>query len=404
MYTQHAKIKFYLLCIAFVFLSSCVPTQEDMSGLSAFHDARGRFRFADECISLNNTSSSSIQFSGAIWYDEEDALHKEGRFGLHWSGGSVQDVGSIPIDPYMMITSPSGKTAIFGGFKMGEPMGGKVYLLEGRNYQKTNLEALGSDFVLTDDDIIMYASADREHNTISANTYNLKTGETQKKDFFDASMSDEPLAQLSRTGILAYDWYRNFDGPRLVLLDAKTGQEIGRYKDISYTVRPSWYGRIFDQQGTRIISISDRWDGDQPYQQELFGVQIGKTEEPLQVTDFHAKYPYTLISGFKYPRPVWSPNDRWIVLDVLISQTKQIDSSVDTHWLFLIDLEKSIGYQICQELGPKDSGTAVWSPDSQYFALSRNDKIWVVNPQTLESRLLVDRPGVPLSVLGWTIP
>ena len=401
---KYTKTTFYLLCSALMFLSSCAPRQET-SGLSAFHDARGQFKFDDQCISLNNdTSPSSIQFSGTVWYSEENILNKNGRFGLHWSGNNIQDTGTIPINPYTMIISPDGKTAAFDGNKVEEPIGGGgVYLLTGRNYQKTNLKFLDSNSVLTEDNIVMYATANWEHNIISANTYNLKTGETQEKDFSGDSMSSEPLAQLGRTGILAYDWYRNFDGPRLVLLDSKTGKEIARYKDISYQVRPFWYGYTFNQNGTRIISISDRWDGDQPYQQELFGVDATNPDaKPVQITDFHSKYPYALI--YDYGTQAWSPNNRWIILTILSSQKEPLDSSTDPKSLFLVDLEKSVGYQLCQELGSKGVKSSAWLPDSQYFALSINDKIWVVNPQTLESRLLVDRPGVTLSVLGWTIP
>ncbi len=409
MYTRYTKTTFYLLCVAFVFLSGCAPGQEINNGLSAFHDARGHFRFQDTCLSPANNASDTLEFSGSIWYGENIYPPSNGKAGLHWMGSKSDNIGTIPIQPSgLYLLSPDGTSAIVTGYNVGEDAkNSHVYLIKNHEYQITAINHLvGDQLIWSADDKLVGVEAWENPNdpTITMIATDLKTGQVQRKDVVkEWGTSTEPLAQISRAAILAYDWYSNVDGPRLVVFDTKTGKEIGRYKDISYRVGRIWYGRIFDQQGVRIISISDGLDTDRIYKQELFGVEIGKSDQPVQLTDFHSKYPYALIMDFKFIQQSWSPNDRWIIVNVLTSQKEQIDSSTDPSSLFLVDLEKSATYEICREPGT-GTGQVVWSPDSQYFGLSLNDKIWVVNPLTLESRLLVDRPGVSLSVLGWTIP
>lgn len=244
---------------------------------------------------------------------------------------------------------------------------------------------------------------DFEKGTITVITTDLITGAIQENTIRDRSMSSEPAPKIASNGVLTYVWYQNYEGPRLVVYDMKTNTEITRYKDILYQIRPSWYGYLLNPQGTHILSISSlSGEGYDGWQQELFGVEIGK--EPVQITNFHSIYPYTLIYDINFGGQNWSPNNRWIILNVLTSETKQIDSSINPSWLFLVDLEKNIGYQICQQINPKDQHSITWSPDSKYFALSINDKIWVINPTTLDNRLLVEKTGIPLRVLGWTIP
>lgn len=361
------------------------------------------FQIKNSCVQLATQVHENIKFQGTVWYDEDNILHS-GTFGLHWMGSQPEDTGVLPIDPIQMFVSSDGAKAIFDGLeadlKRFDP---KIFLLENRKYQKAKITRLYNSPVWTDDDLWLGTKWDFESGTITAVTTDLKTGNSQESVIADRSVSSEPAPKIARNGILTYNWYQNYAGPRLVVYDTVANREVARYKDISYQIRPACYGNLLGPEGTHIVSVSsllgEGYDGKQ---QELFGVKIG--EEPVQITDFHSKYPYALICGINFGGQRWSPDNRWIVINVLPSETGQFDSSVDPNWLFLIDLEENIGYQICQQINPKDQHSVAWSPDSHYLALSINNKIWVIDPEKLESRLLVEKSDVPLKVLGWTIP
>lgn len=387
------------LTISFIFVLLISSCSKD---LQSFQDGRGSFYIEDSCVKLSNESAQSIVFPGIIWYDENNFSSYKGQFGLHSieSEGNVNSV--ISIDPINMMVSPNGKNAIFNGYEF-DILNSKFYLLKKYEYEEMKIERLYNSPRWMGDNSLLGTDWDFEKGTITVITTDLTTGVIQENTIRDRSMSSEPAAKIARNGVLTYIWYQNYEGPRLVVYDTKTNTEIARYKDILYQIRPSWYGYLLNQQGTHILSISSlSGEGYDGWQQELFGVEIGK--EPVQITNFHSKYPYALIYDINFGGQNWSPDNRWIVLNVLPSETRQIDSSVNPSWLFLIDLEKNVGYQICQQINPKDQHAITWSPDSRYFALSINDKIWVVDPKTLESRLLVEKSGIPLEVLGWTKP
>lgn len=359
------------------------------------------FHIIDKCMTLEN--NKNFQISGTVWYDEDNILHA-GEFGLHWHGNDLQDVGMLPVDSSYMMVSPNGNDALFYGYKNGtDILDSRLYNLNNRAYNNSAIKQLNYSPILTEDNLLLSTIWSIEKRTMTVVATDLSTGTFQENVVRDSSMSTEPAPKVASNGVLTYIWYQNYEGPRLVVYDTKTNTEIARYKDILYQIRPSWYGYLLNSQGTHILSISslsgEGYDGSQ---QELFGVEIGK--EPVQITDFHSKYPYTLIYDINFGGQRWSPDNRWIILNVLPSETRQIDSNVNPSWLFLIDLEKNIGYQICQPITPTDQHAIMWSPDSQYFALSINDKLWIINPKTLASRLLVEKTNIPLQVLGWTIP
>jgi hypothetical protein len=358
------------------------------------------FQIKNSCVSLVN--NKDINISGTVWYDEDDILHT-GEFGLHWQGNDLQDTGLLTADSSGMIISSNGKNALFPGYQNGvDILDAQIYTLNNRTYNNSPIKQLHYSPILTENSLLE-TDWDFEKGTITVITTDLTTGAIQENTIRDRSMSSEPAPKIASNGILTYVWYQNYEGPRLVVYDTKTNTEIARHKDILYQLRPSWYGYLLNPQGTHILSISSlSGEGYDGAQQELFGVEIGK--EPVQITNFHSKYPYTRIYDINFGGQRWSPDNRWIVLNVLPSESRQIDSSVDPSWLFLIDLEKNIGYQICQQINPKDQHSITWSPDSRHFALSINDKIWVIDPKTLESRLLVEKPGIPLRVLGWITP
>lgn len=391
--TVNAKI---LLNIILAFsLYACSGNEQLFAGNpEAFH-------IIDKCVALEN--NKNFQISGTVWYDEDNILHT-GEFGLHWRGNDLQDVGVLPVDSSYMIVSPNGNDALFYGHKNGtDVLDSQLYNLNNRVYNDSVIKELNYSPILTENNLLLSTSWNIEKRTTTVTTTDLSTGTVQENAVRDSSMSTEPAPKIASNGVLTYIWYQNYEGPRLVVYDTKTNTEITRYKDILYQIRPSWYGYLLNPQGTHILSISSlSGEGYDGWQQELFGVEIGK--EPVQITNFHSIYPYTLIYDINFGGQNWSPNNRWIILNVLTSETKQIDSSINPSWLFLIDLEKNIGYQICQQINPKDQHSITWSPDSKYFALSINDKIWVIDPTTLDSRLLVEKAGIPLQVLGWTIP
>lgn len=389
----------YIISLVFVLLASgaCSANNQILAKNSS------EFVIQDNCVSLSNHDNTDINIQGVIWYEEDSILYP-GSFGLQFIGNSRQDKGILPVNPIQMIISPGGNEALFDGYEAGvDILNSRVYRLTDHEYQTTELEWRWNSPIWADNNLLLGTSWDFENGTITVVTTDLKTGISKQTSVADRGMSSEPAPKIARNGILTYLWYSNFEGPRLVVYDTNTNKEIARYKDISYIMRPSWFGYLLNPQGTHILSISslvgEGYDGKQ---QELFGVEIGK--EPVQITDFHSKYPYALIYDINFGGQTWSPDNRWIVLNVLPSETGQFDSSIDPSWLFLIDLEKNVGYQICQQINPNDQHSMTWSPDSRHFALSINDKVWVVDPKTLESRLLVKRPGVPLRVLGWTIP
>lgn len=389
------KVEFILNSILVFSLFACSEKTQFFTGNPEF------FQIKNPCVSLVN--NKNINISGTVWYDEDDILHT-GEFGLHWQGNDLHDSGTLPVNPSYMLVSSNSKDALFYGYQNGvDILDAQIYNLNNRIYNNSPIKQLNYSPLLAENNLLMGTSWDTEKKTIKTTTTDLETGIIQENTIRDSSMSSEPAPKIASNGVLTYIWYQNYEGPRLVVYDTKTNAEITRYKDILYQIRPSWYGYLLNPQGTHILSISSlSGEGYDGWQQELFGVEIGK--EPVQITNFHSIYPYTLIYDINFGGQNWSPNNRWVVLNVLTSETKQIDSSVNPSWLFLIDLEKNIGYQICQQINPKDQHSITWSPDSKYFALSINDKIWVIDPTTLDNRLLVEKAGIPLQVLGWTIP
>lgn len=396
MITNHAKQGIAISFIFVFLISSCTK------GFQMFQDGHEKFYIEDSCIKLNNETTQSISFPGVIWFDENNFASYKGRFGLHWIDSKEKNNSIISVDPISMIVSPDGKNAVFNGYKL-DVQQSKFYLLKEFDYEEANIKRLYNSPVWKDDTSLLGTDWDTEKRTITVITTDLTTGTVQENTVRDSSMSTEPAPKIASNGILTYIWYQNYEGPRLVVYDTKTNREIARYKDINYQIRPSWHGYLLNPQGTHILSISSlTGEGYDGWQQELFGVEIGK--EPVQITNFHSKYPYALIYDINFGGQNWSPDSRWVVLNVLTSETKRINSSVNPSWLFIIDLENNVGYQICQQINPKDQHSITWSPDSKYFALSINDKIWVVDPKTLESRLLVEKTDIPLQVLGWTVP
>jgi hypothetical protein len=388
------KIKFLLITILVFSLFACSEKTLLFTG-----DSKS-FQIKNSCVSLVN--NKDVNISGTVWYDEDDILHT-GEFGLHWQGNDLQDTGLLTTDSSGMFISPDGKNAIYYGYQSGaDILDAQIYTLNNHIYNTSLIKRLHYSPILTENNLLG-TDWDIEKRTITVITTDLITGTVQENTVRDSSMSTEPAPKIASNGVLTYIWYQNYEGPRLVVYDTKTNTEIARYKDILYQIRPSWYGYLLNPQGTHILSISSlSGEGYDGWQQELFGVEIGK--EPVQITNFHSTYPYALIYDINFGGQNWSPNNRWVILNVLTSETKPIDSSVNPSWLFLIDLEKNIGYQICQQINPKDRHSITWSPDSKYFALSINDKIWVIDPIILDSRLLVEKVGIPLQVLGWTIP
>lgn len=398
MQTKFSKAKLFSIQVFFILLLvSCSNTTQ------LFEQDYRKFGLEKDCLPLASELHENIKFQGSIWFEEDSILHS-GKFGLQWIGSSLQDTGTLPINPIYMIVSPDGKEALFDGYEVGvDVLDSQIYVLKNHEYQKTKTKWFNYSPILKDANTLLGTSWNIEKRTTTVITTDLSTGTVQENAVRDSSMSTEPAPKIASNGVLTYIWYQNYEGPRLVVYDTKTNTEIARYKDVLYQLRPFWYGYLLNPQGTHILSISSlSGEGYDGAQQELFGVEIGK--EPVQITNFHSKYPYTRIYDINFGGQRWSPDNRWIVLNVLPSETRQIDSSVNPSWLFLIDLEKNIGYQICQQINPKDQHSITWSPDSKYFALSINDKIWVVEPRTLESRLLIEKPNIPLQILGWTIP
>ncbi|MFZ5822275.1 MAG: hypothetical protein ACOYYJ_20485 [Chloroflexota bacterium] len=398
MRNSYLRITNLLLCILIVVVSTGCSTR-----LSSFQDGRGKFQINNNCIDLSHEiASSSMQFQGTVWYDDDNILHS-GTFGLHWTGNNSEDIGVLPIDPIQMFISPDGEKAIFDGLEVNvDKFDPKLFSLKNREYQKAKIDRLYRSPVWTINDLWLGTDWDFEKGTITVITTDLTTGAIQENTIRDRSMSSEPAPKIASNGVLTYIWYQNYEGPRLVVYDTKTNTEIVRYKDINYQIRPFWHGYLLNPQGTHILSISSLvGEGYNGKQQELFGVEIGK--EPVQITDFHSKYPYVLIYDINFGGQRWSPDNRWIVIHVLTSETQEIDSTVDPSSLFLVDLYNNVAQRFCdQATGTNQHIT--WSPDSKYFALSMNDKIWIIDPLTLESRLLVEKPGISLTVMGWTIP
>ncbi len=91
-----------------------------------------------------------------------------------------------------------------------------------------------------------------------------------------------------------------------------------------------------------------------------------------------------------------------MVITAIPSETREINAITAAKYLYLVDLEYRVAYPFCEPLdGPEH---VAWSPDSRLFALSIGDRLWIVDPTTRKSRLLLERPGISLTVLGWTIP
>lgn len=357
------------------------------------------FTLQSGCVSLSSNKNLNIQ--GTIWFKEDAILHA-GKVGLQFIENGTQDTGLLPINPIQMVISPNGEEALLDGYELGtDTLRSQAYRLTNHEYQKIGIRWSWNSPVWTENNSIVGTSWDFENGAITVITTDLETGISQQSAIIDRGMSSQPAAKIARNGILTYLWYSNFEGPRLVVYDTKTNKEIARYKNISNRVGTSFYGDLLNSQGTHILSISNSLSTGHSRQQELFGVEIG--EEPVQITNFHSKYPYFLIYNLNFGGQRWSPNSRWVLLHAIPSQTGEINSITDPSYLFLVDLQNNVVQQFCEQITGTNHQIA-WSPDSQFFAISIKDKIWVVNPKTLDAYLLIERPGIPLEILGWTIP
>ena len=387
---MYKKIILFMQLLLFIFiLSACQQ---------GFPLSKNKFR-VDTCISLNNSSFEELQFPGVVWYKEDTYAYLEhkGEPGLHWVDGQRKHGTLFPNPIVIESISPDGRSAIF----MGDD--NAIYLLEGMTVRQISSprDWLGNNLILTEDGKILGTDWDFHEHRISVIVTDINTGIATRYDHLDGGMSSEPMAKVGRNGLLAYLWYSNFEGPRLVVYDIWNEREIAQYKDITYQVRPSWYGFLLNPEGTRILSISTpRDEGYDGKQQELFEVEIGKA--PVQVTDFHSRYPYFLIYDLNFGGQRWSPDNRWVVITAIPSESRGINAITAAQYLYLIDLERRVAYPFCEPLDGPES--VAWSPDSRFFALSIKDKLWVVDPKSRESRLLLERPGISLRALGWTIP
>ena len=381
-------ILFIQLLLSIFVLSAC------QRGISL---SKNKFR-VDACVSLSSLSLEKSRFPGVIWYKEGTYAYLEhkGEPGLHWIDGQGKRGTLFPNPIVMKSISPDGRSALFIGDDYA------VYLLEGMTVRQISgpRKWPGNNLILTEDGKILGTDWDFHENRISVLVTDIHTGMTTRYDHYDGGMSSEPMAKVARNGLLAYLWANHFEA-HLVVYDIWNDREVARYTNISYGVRPSWYGFLLNPEGTRILAISslrgEEYDG---RQQELFEVEIGKA--PVQVTNFHAKHPYFLIYDLNFGGQRWSPDNRWVVITAIPSETREINAITAAQYLYLIDLENRVAYPFCDPLdGPE---RIAWSPDSRFFTLSIKDRLWVVEPTTRKSRLLLERPGIPLRVLGWTIP
>ncbi len=389
----------FIMIVAILLSAVCVGSMQ----IFLNHNPSGNFRFSETCLSLANEDSREFDIKGSIWY-EEDYILGAGRFGLHWIGNTASDAGTLPVSPASRLyISPDGKEILFYGYEEGmDILDRRIYhIFEDKSYEVTNIKRLGESPVWTEDNKILGTDWDFHEHRISVIVTDIDTGIATRYDHLDGGMSSEAMAKVGRNGLLVYLWYSNFEGPRLVVYDIWNDREVARYKDITYEIRPSWHGFLLNPEGTRILAISSLWgeeyDGKQ---QELFEVEIGKA--PVQVTNFHARYPYFLIYDLNFGGQRWSPDNRWVVITAIPSETREINATTAAQYLYLIDLEHRVAYPFCEPLDGPES--VAWSPDSRFFALSIGDKLWVINPETRESRLLLERSDIPLKVLGWTIP
>lgn len=265
MKTKFLKTTYCLGSIIFaMLLATC------SNGTKLFVKDASNFYIHDSCVTLNDKNSSTMEIQGAIWYSEDDILHS-GDFGLHWIGDNSLDTGVLPVHPVQMIVSPDGKDAVFNGREVGVDIrDSQLYVLSNHEYQKTQFKWFNRSPVWAESNLLIGTDWDFDKQTISTITTNLTTGEVKINDFSTVGMSSEPAAQTSRNGLLTYLWYSNYEGPRLVVYDTITNKEIARYKDITYQIRPSWYGYLLNPQGTHILSISsvkvENFDGRQQEQ------------------------------------------------------------------------------------------------------------------------------------------
>ncbi len=367
-----------------------------------FFNHSGEFRISQTCLSLAEEGNTDLDTEGSIWY-EEDYILGAGRFGLHWIGNTESEAGTLPVSSTSRLyISPDGKEILFYGYEEGmDILDAQIYhLFEDKSYEVTNIKRMGELPVWTEDNKTLGTDWDFHENRISVIVTDIDTGTATRYDHYDGGMSSEPMAKVGRNGLLASLCANHFEA-HIVVYDIWNDREVAQYKNISYGVRPSWYGFLLNPEGTRILAISSLWgeeyDGKQ---QELFEVEIGKA--PVQVTNFHAKHPYFLIYDLNFGGQRWSPDNRWVVIKAIPSETREINEITATKVLFLVDLKNKVAYPFCE---PTDGFEHVaWSPDSRFFALSIKDKLWVVEPTTKKSRLLLERPGIPLQVLGWTSP
>ncbi len=394
---------FFAKRVRFVLIVAILLLAVYVSSAQLFFQNSGNFRISQTCLSLANEDSREFDIEGSIWY-EEDYILSTGRFGLHWIGNTDSNAGTLPVSPVSRLyISPDGKEILFYGYEEGmDILDRRVYhIFEDKSYRVTNIKRLGESPVWTEDNKILGTDWDFEKHRISVIVTDIDTGAATRYDHLDGGMCSEAMAKVGRNGLLAYLWCTHFEG-RLVVYDIRNKREVAQYKDITYQVRPSWYGFLLNPEGTRILAISTPFGkkGYEGHQQELFEVEIGKA--PVQVTNFHAKYPYFLIYDLNFGGQRWSPNNRWVVIKAIPSETWEINESTATIVLYLVDLKNREAYPFCE---PTDGFEHVaWSPDSRFFALSIGDKLWVINPETRESRLLLERSDIPLKVLGWTTP
>lgn len=395
MLNHYIRIVACSICILFLF--GCM-TDQSPSATGIIQDAQGRFQINDTCLTLDESSSASVRFGGTILYDESDIKDRNGVFGLHWIGDDQENIGIIPVDSFEMISSPNGKAVAFMGIKQGETISDKkIYILENAVYSETGFNDWGQYPVWTENNLLMGTVPDVNNKTVKIIINHLDDKSTEWKTVSLPEMLSN-ISKISNSGFLSYNWYKKApDGAKLAVIDINTGKQIAAYADVTYKVIPLWGGYKYNLKGNRILTISSN----SPYQQELWEIDIEGGGDPVQVTDFHSKYPFALI----YYDFSWSPSNQWFVGKVLLSPTKNAyDDVAASSQLFLIDLEKSTGFVLCRQIAADAQTAVIWSPDSKYFALSIEDKIWVIDPLTLKSRLLVDRKGVPVTVMGWTIP
>jgi len=393
---------FFAKRVRFVLIVAILLLAVYVSSAQRFFQNSGNFRIGQTCLSLASEGDADLDIEGSIWY-EEDYILGAGRFGLHWIGNTDSNAGTLPVSPVSRLyISPDGKEILFYGYEEGmDILDRRVYhIFEDKSYEVANIKRLGESPVWTEDNKILGTDWDFHEHRISVIVTDIDTGIATRYDHLDGGMCSEAMAKVGRNGLLAYLWCTHFEG-RLVVYDIWNEREIAQYKDITYQVRPSWYGFLLNPEGTRILSISTpRDEGYDGNQQELFEVEIGKA--PVQVTNFHAKYPYFLIYNLNFGGQRWSPDNRWVVITAIPSETWEINDITAAKYLFLVDLEDKVAYPFCEPLNGPDY--IAWSPDSRFFALSIKDKLWVVDPKSRESRLLLKRPGISLRALGWTIP